>query len=212
MLSQNRHTARFEYQFYSKCLITCANFLLRFQGSTEMKDLVTYSQESLEDGDVQFGFKATINSVFFNLLNSLTGALAGNTDAVLAVVDVLLKSTQGVQPGSMYLEDKEGVSRDLMVKRVRDFLLPFIEKADTPKNLKSKCIELLMALGLIFGNAENLILAAQFQFQYNIDISKHLVFFFDKKDKFEAPVTDDQGGTTDKWAISPDSASRGNHI
>lgn len=60
VLSQNRHTALFEYQFYTKCLFTCANFLLRFQGTTEMKDLISYSQETLEDGDSQFGFKATL--------------------------------------------------------------------------------------------------------------------------------------------------------
>ena len=212
VLSQNRHTALFEYHFYSKCLFTCANFLLRFQGTTEMKDLVSYSQETLEDGDSQFGFKATLNTVFFNLLNSLTGALAGNTDAVLAVIDALLRSTQGVQPGSMYSEDKDGLARDLLMKRVRDFLLPFIENNNTPENLKSKCIELLMALGLIFGNAESLILAAQFQFTYNIDISKHLVYFFDKKDRYDPPTTDDQGVSTDKWAISPDHTNRGNHI
>ena len=79
----------------------------------------------------------------------------------------------------MYTEEKEGLARDLLMKRVRDFLLSFIESPNSPDNLKAKCIELLMALGLIFGNAENLILAAQFQFQYNIDISKHLVYFFD---------------------------------
>ena len=78
-----------------------------------MKDLITYSQETLEDGDTQFGFKATLQTVFFNLLNSLTGALAGNTDAVLAVVEALIKSTQGVAPGSMYTEEKEGLARDL---------------------------------------------------------------------------------------------------
>ena len=150
--------------------------------------------------------------MFFNLLNSLTGALAGNSDAVLAVVEALLKSTQGVAHGSMYTEEKEGLARDLLMKRVRDFLLSFIESPNSPDNLKAKCIELLLALGLIFGHAENLILAAQFQFQYNIDISKHLVYFFDKSDKFDPPVTDDQGVSTDKWNVSPDHTNRSNHI
>ena len=79
----------------------CANFLLRFQGVTEVKDLITFTQETFEDENREYSFESTMNSVFFTLLNSLTDSLAGNPEAVLAVVDALLKSTANIEAGAL---------------------------------------------------------------------------------------------------------------
>jgi len=83
-------------------------------------------------------------------------------EAVKCIVENMISYSQKVPAGSLFLvpSDKEGLSRDLMVKRVRHFLLTFIEDPNTDQALRAKCIELLLQMGLIYANAENLILAA----------------------------------------------------
>ena len=108
----------------------------------------------------------------------------------------------------MWSPGNEGIARDLFVKRVRDFLLYFIESESTSKELRAKCVELLMRMGLVAANAENLILAAQFQFQFEIDISRHLNYFFPLPDKFDPPTTDDSGESKEKWTIVPSHTER----
>lgn len=173
-----------------------------------MKDVITYCQESHEDSDPKYSYESTIQSVFFGLLNSMSGELAGKTEQVTLIVNTLLNMLLHVEDGKMYDVEKEGIARDLLVKRVRDFLLTFIENENTSKELRAKCVELLMRMGLVAANAENLILAAQFQLQFEIDISRHLNFFFPLSDKFDPPTTDDSGETKDKWQITPPATNR----
>jgi len=75
---------------------------------------------------------------------------------------------------------------DLLLKRIRLVIQGIIESA-SPKDIKIKCAELLIRMGTIAGNPEDLILAAQYQFEYKIDISKHLGFFLDQSELFEEP-------------------------
>jgi hypothetical protein len=63
-------------------------------------------------------------------------------------------------------------------------------------------------MGIVAANAENLILAAQFQLQFEIDISRHLTPFFPLPDKFEPPTADDDGQTKLQWQIIPDKDHR----
>lgn len=44
-----------------------------------------------------------------------------------------------------------------------------------------------MRLGMIAASPEDLILAAQFQFELKIDISEYLEFFLKQSEKFEEP-------------------------
>ena len=72
----------------------------------------------------------------------------------------------------------EGLQLDLVLKRIR-LIIQSIIKSNCPDYIRQKCVELLIRVGLVGGNPEDLILAAQFQFEYQIDISKHLGFFLD---------------------------------
>ena len=129
---------------------------------------------------------ATTNTIFMHLLNGLTSNLAANTQGVLAVVDALLQSTQGISEGSLFGLDKEGLARDLIFKRLREFLLHFIE-GEYERGLKEKCVLLMTRIGFIGGNPEDLMRAAQFQLDFEIDISNNLHYFFSRSDKYEEP-------------------------
>ena len=54
------------------------------------------------------------------------------------------------------------------------------------------CVELLMRMGTASANPEDLILAAQYQFEFKIDISKHLDFFLKQSELFEEPKLEDE--------------------
>jgi len=67
-----------------------------------MKDVITYCQESHEDNDASYTYKSSLHSVFFGLLNSMTGELAGKTEQVSLIVNTLLDILLHVEDGRMY--------------------------------------------------------------------------------------------------------------
>ena len=77
-----------------------------------------------------------------------------------------------------------------MLKRIR-LIVKGIIKSNCPDYIRLKCVELLIRIGLVGGNPEDLILAAQFQFEFKLDISRHLEFFLDKTEIFETPICQD---------------------
>ena len=162
---------------------------------------MTYTQESLEQGNEEFGFMATTNTIFMHLLNGLTSNLAANTQGVLAVVEALLQATQGISEGALFSHDKEGLARDLIFKRVREFLLHFIE-GEYEKGLKEKCVLLMTRIGFLAGNPEDLMRAAQFQLDFEIDISNNLHYFLSRSDKFVEPVNEDEQ-KSERFSHSP---------
>ena len=97
------------------------------------------------------------------MLNGLAGSLAAaNSSAdVLRVVTAVLEATQGVGERALFSYEKEGLARDLVFKRIREFLVTFLE-GNSAREVKVKSCELLLRLGLITGCAENLVLAAQY--------------------------------------------------
>ena len=80
---------------------------------------------------------------------------------------------------------------DLLLKRIRQVIQGIIESSESPKDIKTKCVELLTRIGIIAGNPEDLILAAHYQFIHKIDISKHLGFFVKKSisEIFKEPLS-----------------------
>ena len=59
---------------------------------------------------------------------------------------------------------------DLLLKRIRQVIQGIIESSESPKDIKTKCVELLTRIGIIAGNPEDLILAAHYQFIHKIDL------------------------------------------
>ena len=49
-----------------------------------------------------------------------------------------------------------------------------------------------MRMGTAAANPEDLILAAQYQLEYKIDLSKHLEFFLKQSEVFEEPTLQDE--------------------
>ena len=49
-----------------------------------------------------------------------------------------------------------------------------------------------MRMGAATANPEDLILAAQYQFEFKIDISRHLDFFLKQSELFEEPKLEDE--------------------
>ena len=81
---------------------------------------------------------------------------------------------------------------DLVLKKIRSIVLKVIESQDLQDHsLKCMCIELLMRMGTAAANPEDLILAAQYQWEFKIDLSKHLEFFLKQSEVFEEPKLQD---------------------
>jgi hypothetical protein len=72
MMSLNRHAADYEYTFYSRAMMTCANFCTRHQGGAEVKDLATYFKENFDTSSSEYSFVCSAQTVFLSLLTSYT--------------------------------------------------------------------------------------------------------------------------------------------
>lgn len=159
-MSLNSDATKYEYHFYVRSLMMCANFLVRHQGGAEVKDVQTYFKETFDQSDSgSFAYQATAQSVFLNLLGSFVNNLIENPENLSSAIDALIMSTHGVAPGGAFGRNAESLKMDLILKKIRA-IVQGVLKGDAPAELKGKCVELLMRLGLMAGNPEDLILAA----------------------------------------------------
>ena len=102
-------------------------------------------------------------------------------------------ATHGISDGSLFSRDAQGMQIDLLFKRIRSIILSVIRSSELRDDkLKTLCIELLMRMGCVSANPEDLILAAQYQFEFKIDISRHLDFFLKQSELFEEPKIDEE--------------------
>ena len=92
----DKNAAKFELEFFTKALIACGNFSLRYRGATETKSVVIKAEEEYEQGDKLFCFLASTSSIFFDLLEKLVPNLTTNAAAVTSVVETLLGQINGV--------------------------------------------------------------------------------------------------------------------
>jgi hypothetical protein len=90
---------------------------------------------------------------------------------------------------------------DLIFKRIR-LIVEGVLRSNAKDEIKVKCVELLIRNGLIGGNPEDLILAAQFQYEFRLDISKHLGFFLDKSELFDEPPDETQFALKDGTRVT----------
>ena len=109
-------------------------------------------------------------------------------------------ATQGIPNGSLFKRDQQGMQIDLLLKRIREILLSILQSGAS-QELKAQCVELLMRIGIAAASPEDLILAAQFQFEFKIDISKHLEFFLSQSEVFEEPKSTEQEDTGDQFQM-----------
>ena len=160
VLGQNSDATKYEYQFFIRSLMMCANFMLRHQGSgSEAKDVQTYFRETFDQGSGEFAFQTTAQTVFLNLLGALVDNLTANPENLSKAIEALLMSTKGIADGALFSRREDGVRLDLLIKRIRTVVLGIL-KGDAPAELKAKCVELLMRVGIVTGSPEDLVLAA----------------------------------------------------
>ena len=68
--------------------------------------------------------------------------------------------------------------------RICRFLKRVIDSDEMSHDLVSKCVELMLRIGLVSGSAEALVAAAHYQMKLKIDISRFLKPFLGKPEKF----------------------------
>lgn len=155
-MTQNRSTAEFEFEFYSRCLMFCSNFMLRHQSGSEIKDIEVYFREQFDHGTAEYAFTTTAQTAFVAILSSLADT---KITQIEAVIDALLMSTKGIEIGALFSVDKTGMQLDLLLRRIRQ-IIDNIIRGNSGHGLKTKCVELLMRIGTLTTSPEDLIMAA----------------------------------------------------
>ena len=157
--------------------------MLRHQSGSEIKDIFTYFRDQFDNSSPNYAFETTAQSVFVGLLSTFVDKIESK-DQLANVLDALVLSTKGVTPSSLFSKDRSGMQLDLLLKRIRRILESVIH---TQPELRGKCVEVLMRLGLMLASPEDLIMAAQYQYKFKIDISSQLTFFSTESEIFEEP-------------------------
>ena len=65
---------------------------------------------------------------------------------------------------------------DLKSQGLRKIMVDVISSEKSQGELRELCVRLLFRFGMIFASPEDLLLAAQYQFDYKIDISDELEY------------------------------------
>ena len=68
-------------------------------------------------------------------------------------------ATKGIDNGTLFSRTEEGMQIDLLFKRIRT-VISGVVRGDSSQDIKVKGVELLIRIGLIAANPEDLILAA----------------------------------------------------
>ena len=97
--------------------------------------------------------------MFVNIVGGLMSNIMENPQNIENAIDALLMSTKGITEGELFSRSKEGIRLDLLIKRIRHILVQIV-RGEAAIELKGKCVELLMRIGLAAGSPEDLILAA----------------------------------------------------
>lgn len=129
-MGQNSEASRYEFIFNSRSLMLCANFMLRFQGGAEVKDIQTYFRETFDQSSNEFAFVTSAQTVFFNMMNGLVNNLLQNPQNLSKAIEGLLMATQGIPDGSLFSRDGNGMQIDLLFKKIRSIVLQVIQNKD----------------------------------------------------------------------------------
>ncbi len=105
----------------------------------------------------------------------------------------MLKVSASLEPAQKFSQDVEAFKQDLGNQKLRDALLALIDCKNYDKDLKGLCIRLLLRIGLISANGENLLRAAILQKKYNIDLTDELEFFCKQSEVFKKPLGEGSG-------------------
>ena len=167
----------------------------------------TYFRETYDQSSSEYVFKTVAQTAFFNLLHNLANASAQDANQLKDIIDAILMSTKGIGEGSLFSKDKEGFQFDLLMKRIRHLIVQVMGSQNTTQELRVKCTEMLMRVGMIAASPEDLILASQYQYEFKIDISRYLGMILNQSEVFEEPksTTEESG---DLFKLNKDEKKR----
>ena len=121
-------------------------------------------------------------------------ALMQKDPAALKVsIQNMLKVASTLEPAQKFSQDVEAFKQDLVNQKLRDALLALIDSNPSDTELKGLCVRLLLRIGLITANGENLLRAAILQKTYKIDLTDELEFFCKQSEIFKKPLGEGSG-------------------
>ena len=68
VMGQDGESSRYEFIFNSRSLMLCSNFMIRFQGGAEVKDIQTYFRETFDQGSNDYGFVTSAQTIFLGMM------------------------------------------------------------------------------------------------------------------------------------------------
>lgn len=202
VVSLNKDSQNFEYEFLARSLIACSKFAMRYKNSVPTRAPITVvAEEEFERSDQPLSFKASSHSIFFDLLQSLAGSVFEKPEMLGTIVDTLMIQLNGIDDGALYSDQNDGLVDHMVYNRMCDFLVDIVEKNKEDDNveledseLKAKIVKLVLRIGLVTGNAQHLLTAAYLQSKYMVNVSQYLDGYIGQSDKFIEPASVSGGG------------------
>ena len=110
--------------------------------------------------------------------------IQNDKEFILNLVSEMLEQARGVGQGDFVKGAFKHLHHDLKLLRLRKLLSIIIRSANSGDELRSQAIRLLLRLGYMFSSAHDMLLAAEFQKEYSVDISYDLMPLLDKSESF----------------------------
>ena len=189
-----------------KVLILASLFYARHQGGSDsVDDFLEFAKKFGAKQGGGFAFKTALGSSFLNA-SIRTLDLASNEMVVKTIMEELYIYTRSAEPKDMFNTKIDGFMQDLWLKKLRAFLVKTISSKKSQGELRELCVRLLLRIGLISGNPEDLLLATKYQFEFKIDISDELEYLCKQSEVFKN-VTSEENITADYYLEHSGSAT-----
>jgi hypothetical protein len=92
------------------------------QAVPSRKPITIMAEEEFERSDQPFSFRASAQSIFFDLLQSMAPTVIENPAPLTGIVDTLLRQLNEVSMDALFNDEKDGLVDHLVYSRICNFL------------------------------------------------------------------------------------------
>ena len=166
-----------------KYVVLYALFIEKLKEQQDKKqNFFEYVQKFLQKDDVSSRMQVGLESGFKFSLALLKEVRSLSKDALLSSLEYLYQTLRASEPNSLYGTDKLSFMVDSNLNDARAFLFDLAQDTKAPDRAKELALKLILLLGIVRSNAEDLLLVASLlsKLQPNIDLREELALLKDE--------------------------------
>jgi len=180
---------QFEKQMLGKIGTLTALFMLRHKtGEDKLVDWLTHASKAELDMSSQTVLENGFNSLLMVNEKTVEFMLANQPAFLKGILEGLLEQARGGKMGQYIPESISKLGRDMRLKYMRKILSFIAESGSADQSMKTLSTRLILRMGYLHATSEDLLLAADMQQSYDLDLTWDLMPLLETSEKVKAFV------------------------